>query len=27
VVHVIAEEVFIPNVTLGEHTHQSRDFH
>jgi error-prone DNA polymerase len=27
VVHVIAEEVFIPAVTLGEHTHQSRDFH
>jgi error-prone DNA polymerase len=27
VVHVIAEEVFIPNVTLGEHAHQSRDFH
>jgi error-prone DNA polymerase len=27
VVHVIAEEVYIPQLSLGEHSHQSRDFH
>jgi error-prone DNA polymerase len=27
VVHVIAEELYVPNLTIGPHEHKSRDFH
>jgi error-prone DNA polymerase len=27
VVHLIAEELYVPKLTLGEHVHHSRDFH
>jgi error-prone DNA polymerase len=27
VVHLIAEELYIPNLTIGPHEHKSRDFH
>ena len=27
VVHLIAEELYTPNLTLGDHIHHSRDFH
>jgi error-prone DNA polymerase len=27
VVHVVAEELYIPEISLGDHAHKSRDFH
>jgi error-prone DNA polymerase len=27
VVHLVAEELYIPELSLGDHTHKSRDFH